>query len=219
MKTSRTLLILAIATITCTAWGQNTVSPDKGLARVQKMHGIEMYVMAEPLRAYEVLEEYRFSKAGTSFITGGLVNESAAQKLEKAARKAAERAGRSGKSVDAVVYTGGKRAVIVHFTEPPTDATRGIARVYKLQGREMYVMSEPLQQYEVAFTVLNGLKIKSAVTGGLVNNGVDEDINQYMSNAGLQSQQNGIPFDAVIYTGGKGAAAILFRNQSAAKGE
>ena len=79
----------------------------KGLARVQKIEGIEVYVMSEPLREYEVVGDV--SVYDTGF--GEQYVDDWMNKYVKKAKKLVE----DGKQVDAIIYTNGKKATAVKF--------------------------------------------------------------------------------------------------------
>ena len=61
----------------------NSFGQTKNIARVQKINGIEAYILAEPLRDYEVVFGGDNKIQWTSFLTGGLVNSSIESKVSK----------------------------------------------------------------------------------------------------------------------------------------
>jgi hypothetical protein len=78
-----------------------------GLGKVQKVNGIEVYIMCEPLRPYDIVEDVSVYDAGVSQnYVDDWVN-----KYVKKAKKLIE----DGKPVDAIVYTNGKKASAVKF--------------------------------------------------------------------------------------------------------
>ena len=82
-----------------------------------------------------------------------------------------------------------------------------MARAQKVDGKYAFVMSEPEAEYVSLGTVKGGIKWKSAVTGGLVNNSIEEDISKFMKRA----QEDHPTLDAIVYSSGKSAIAIQFK--------
>jgi ribosomal protein L25 (general stress protein Ctc) len=176
----------------------------KGLAKVNKIQGIEAYFMSEPLRSYEVVFDVGTGIKMTSVVTAGVVNESVADKASQFVNRAYKEAKSENKKIDAVVYSGGKKVVAVKFTEEATEKTKGIGQVKKIDGIEIYLLAEPLLEYEVITEKKGGLKVKSYVTGGLVNNSIEEDIKQFVKKMDAKE------VDALIYSAGKSAVGVKF---------
>ena len=172
------------------------------LARVKKVNGIETYVMCEPLREYEVLTDVGTGAKAESLISGGLVNKSIGGRISQFVNRAKS----ENDSIDAVIYTTGKRIVGVRFKEAATPANKGIARVGKMKGFPLFVMCEPLRNYEVLKSKGGGIKWKSALTAGLANNSIDEDVAKIVNKLddvkGLQ---------AFYFDGSKEGEAIGFK--------
>lgn len=175
----------------------------EGLARVSKLQGIEIYMLSEPIRDYEVISDVSGGINTTSAITGGMVNESIADKASNFVRRALKENSR----IDAVIYASGKRVVGVRFKDAPTLANKGIARVKKINGFDTYILSEPLKDYEVLTSKGGGIKWKSYLTGGLINNSIEEDIEKMVK----KIQGNGTAVDGIIYSAGKTASGFRYR--------
>lgn len=176
---------------------------EKGLARVSKIQGIEVYVLSEPLRDYEVISDVGTGLSTTSAVTGGLVNESIADKISTFVRKAMKQNSR----IDAVVYSSGKRIVGIRFKDTSTSTTKGIGRVKKIGGMDAFVMSEPLQDYEILTSKSGGIKWKSALTGGLINNSIEDDLEKMAKKV----SSTGTSVDGMIYSSGKSASGFRYR--------
>lgn len=69
-------------------------------------------------------------------------------------------------------------------------------------GYHTFVMNEPLANYEVINSKGGGVKWKSLVTGGVVNNSIEEDV-QVM----VKKLQNHAA-DGMLFDGGKDGMAI-----------
>jgi anaerobic ribonucleoside-triphosphate reductase len=185
---------------------------DKGLARVSKLQGYEVYALCEPLREYEVVFDVTSGAKAASMLTGGVVNEGVSDKLTQFVNRAVKEAKEKKQTFDAIVYTGGKKVIAVKFKEEGNDKTKGIAKVNKLEGLEVYVMNEPLQDYETVIDVNTGLKAKSYMTGGLVNNSIEEDMAQYVRRTIKESEEaKKEKPEAVVYTGGKRAIGVKLK--------
>ncbi|HEY0895552.1 MAG TPA: hypothetical protein VGE15_03285 [Sphingobacteriaceae bacterium] len=176
---------------------------EEGLARVNKVQGVEVYILSEPVRDYEVISDVATGLSTTSAVTGGLVNESIADKISNFVRKAMKQNSR----IDAVVYSSGKRIVGIRFKDTATLQTKGIARVKKINGMDAFVLAEPLQDYEVLTSKSGGIKWKSAITGGLINNSIEEDLERMAKKVA----GTGTAVDGMIYSSGKTASGIRYR--------
>ena len=176
---------------------------EKGLSRVNKVQGIEVYILSEPLRDYEVISDVGSGISTTSAVTGGLVNESISDKISSFVRKAMKENSR----IDAVVYSSGKRIVGIRFKDTATPTTKGIGRVKKIAGLDAYILSEPLQDYEVLTSKSGGIKWKSAITGGLINNSIEDDLEKMAKRV----SGTGTSVDGMIYSSGKTASGLRYR--------
>lgn len=199
MKTISTLL-LGVSLLFCAGF---KLEDEQGLARVNKLQGIEIYMLSEPVRDYEVISDVSNGINTTSAITGGMVNESIADKASNFVRRAMKENSR----IDAVIYSSGKRVVGIRFKDKGTPSTKGIGRVKKINGFDTYVLSEPLQDYEVLTSKGGGIKWKSYITGGLINNSIEEDIERMVK----KIQGNGTSIDGIIYSAGKSASGFRYR--------
>ena len=94
-----------------------------------------------------------------------------------------------------------------------------LARVKKVNGIEVYVMSDPLRDYSVVFDlgglldVKSNIKAKSLLTGGLVTENISDKLNQLINRANEKASKNSHDIDAVIYSNAKTAVAISFSDE------
>lgn len=176
---------------------------DKGLARVQRLDGVEVYILSEPLREYETVTSVTTGVKAESIITGGLINESITDKVLQFIR----RARKQGATFDAVLYSGGKEIVTIKFTKNATSSNRGIGRVRKLENADVYVLSEPTQDYETIISKGGGMKWKSLLTGGIVNNSIEDDLSGFIKSM----RSSGANMDGIIYSGGKSAMSFKYK--------
>jgi hypothetical protein len=168
---------------------------DRNLARVQRLDGVEVYILSEPVRGYETVTSVTTGVKAESILTGGFFNESITDKVLQYIR----RARKQGASFDAVLYSGGKSIVTIKFVDTATEKTRGIARTRQLEGVDVYVLAEPLKDYETVIAASGNLKWKSYLTGGIVNNSIEEDVAGFIK----KMRGNGVNMDGLIYSGGR----------------
>jgi ribosomal protein L25 (general stress protein Ctc) len=176
---------------------------NKNLARVQRLDGVEVYILAEPMREYETMTSVTTGVKAESILTGGLFNESITDKVLQYIR----RARKQGAVFDAVLYSGGKSIVTIRFTDNPSEKTKGIARVRQLEGVDVYVLAEPIKDYETIISSGSNLKWKSYLTGGLVNNSIEEDMAGFIK----KMRTNGVNMEGLIYSGGKSAISFKYK--------
>ena len=164
--------------------------------------------MAEPEREYETLKVGGKGIQWGSAITGGLINESIATKVSKYIKKLAKQYKDENIQFDAVVYTKGKQMTAIKFTEEKTPENDRIAVIQKIEGIPFFVMSEPIKEYEFIKTIGGGIKWKSALTGGLINNSIEQDLMKFVKKMEKKFRKKQI--SAIIYESGKKANAIKF---------
>ncbi len=175
----------------------------RAMARVQKMEGIEIYIMSEPLRDYDIVEEYAFPRIKKRGRTNQEIAEEHKNALNVAAQKAAQKTSTHLQTVDAIIYTGGDHATMIRFKDRAL-SSKGLARVYKISGREMYVMCDPMLEYEIAFDMTHAVDYDENIA-------VSENLGNLMKEAIIRSKESFVPFDALIYTGGNNAVAVRFK--------
>lgn len=178
----------------------------EGLAKVQRLDGVEAYILSEPLREYETVTSVTTGVKAESILTGGLINESISDKVLQFIR----RARKQGASFDAVMYSGGKNLVTIRFTDISSKTNKGIGKVRKLENVDVYVLAEPLSDYETIISSgqnLSNVKWKSLLTGGIVNNSIEEDLSGMIKNM----RGSGVTMDGMIYTGGKSGMSFRYK--------
>jgi hypothetical protein len=186
----------------------NTFSQNKNLAEVYVVNGVEAYILNEPVRPYEIVYGKGQSINWSSYLTGGLINNSISTKIGKFVKGIVKKAAKEGKLVDAIIYTSGKNVTAIKFTDEPTKETKKIAKVHRLNGIPTYVMCEPLREFRVAKSKGGGIKWKSAFTGGLLNNSIEQDLMKFAKKYKKMYSKHQI--DALYYTSGKSCDGITF---------
>ena len=196
----KVLLVITLALLTASiSYAQNKES----LAKVRRINGVEAYILCEPLRDYEVVVDAGSGLKAESLLTGGVVNKTISDRVEQFIRRVTKENAR----VDAVIYSAGKRIVGVQFKDEGTEKTRGMATVSKVMGYPVFVMNEPVMDYNALGTKAGGIKVKSLVTGGIMNNSIEEDVQQM-----VKKTQNRAA-DGILFEGGRDATAIQFRSK------
>jgi hypothetical protein len=174
---------------------------DNYLARVRKVSGVEAYILCEPVRPYQVVVDAGSGIKAESLLTGGIINKSISGKVEQFVRHITKQ----NAKVDAVIYSAGKRMVGIVFTDKADSSNAGLARVSKVMGYPVFVMNEPVIGYQVVSMQAGGIKWKSLVTAGVVNNSIEEDVQ-----AMVKKMQNRAA-DAMLFEGGKEGMTVMFK--------
>ena len=193
--------IIALFLFAFTCLFASAQQKDANIARVKRVNGVEAYILCEPLRPYEVVVDAGTGLKAESLLTGGLVNKSISGRVEQFVRNIMKQ----NAKVDAVVYSAGKRIVGVIFTDNENSKNAGLARVSKIMGYPVFVMNEPLVDYAVLNNKTGGIKWKSLVTAGVVNNSIEEDVQEMVKK--LQNRAA----DAMLFEGGKDGMTIMFK--------
>lgn len=191
-------LALTAVVLTVSTFAQKA---DNMLARVRKINGVEAYILCEPLRDYNVLVDVGTGIKAESLLTGGIINKSISDRVEQFIRRVTKENGK----VDAVIYSSGKRMIGISFKDDAKADTKGLGRVSKVGGFPVFVMNEPMVNYTVVNSKNGGIKWKSLATAGVVNNSIEDDVEAMVKKLQIRSA------DAVLFDGGKGASAIMFR--------
>lgn len=192
--------LLIIAITMCSNLFAQTGKND--LARVKKVNGVEIYVLSEPLREYETVADVGTGFKAESILTGGLVNKSISERMSQFVKRVKS----DNPSVDAVIYSSGKRVVGIKFKKEGSAEDIGIARVIRYKGLYTFVMCEPLINYEILKTKGGGVKWKSAITGGVINNSIEDDVQKIIDKL---KDLKGV--EAFLFDGSKEGSAISFK--------
>jgi len=88
-----------------------------------------------------------------------------------------------------------------------------LARVQKIGDKEVYILNEPLRDYEYVANVRTGVKWISLLTRGIVNEHVNDKTNQFVRRTTRKLEKSGQSYDAIIYRGGKRVEAVRFTEE------
>ncbi len=177
-------------------------------SKVNKVNGVEVYILAEPVREYEVVNNTGKGIQWGSFITSGLINESISTKISKYLRKLLKSFKKENIEFDAIIYSSGKNMTAIKFTEEKTPENDRIAEVTKLDNIPFFVLSEPIKKYNIVKNIGGGIKWKSYLTSGLMNNSIEQDLMKFSRKSRRKFRKGKI--DAIVYSNGKRATSIKF---------
>ena len=179
-------------------------------AKVKTIYGIEVYIMAEPVREYVILKGSKNVTQWGSGLTRGLVNPSIYKRIEKFALKVKEEYANKGEKIDAILYTKGKSINAIRFIVPPTLENNRIGIIKKVNGIPFFVLNEPLNKYSiVSKKVSNGIKLKSFITLGIANNSIERDLIEFTNKVKRKYKKGKV--SALIYKTGKRAISIKLK--------
>jgi hypothetical protein len=175
---------------------------NKQLCRVNKIQGKEVYVMCEPVRDYEVVDKINTAVAQLLGVEPTLSNMVATM-VDKAVNK--ESKGKVGK-FDAIITSDGDNAILIKFKDGNQEQ-KGIGRITKMQGKEVYIMCEPLNDYETVD------KVNSAFAQVLGVDPTIENMVKTMVDKAVNKESKGKvgKFDAIITSDGDNAILIKFK--------
>jgi len=196
-------IFFLIAIILCIS---NCFSQHK--SKVKLVNGVEVYILAEPLREYEILDGTSKSVQFGSYLAKGIINASISTRIYKYVKKIKKEFYKKGETLDAVMYVGGKSMHAIRFISPPTNENNRIGVIKEVKGIPFFVMSMPVDDYKVVSKIGNGLKLKSFATMGIVNNSIEADLKGFASK--VQNKFRKEKISAIIYSEGKKASAIKF---------
>ncbi len=180
---------------------------DPSLARVAKIQGKEVYILNQPLRQYETVATIKTSPKIISLLTRGVVNETISDKANQFVRKSARKGKKSNSAFDAIIYSGGKTAQAIRFTDVATPENSGIATVTKILGVTAYVLAEPIQSYSVKNSSYGGIKLIPFITYGIVNNSIEKDVMTFAK----KTKKEDVQATAMVYSTGRNIAGISLK--------
>jgi hypothetical protein len=85
-----------------------------------------------------------------------------------------------------------------------------MAKVDLIDGKQVYVLNEPVRSYESVGQIRTGLKFFSLITRGIVNEDIADKTVQYTRKAIRKFDRKEIEFDAIIYSEGRKVDVVYF---------
>jgi hypothetical protein len=203
-------LILFAAVILCA----RTISfSQMNAAKVQKIDGIEVYILNEPMRRYKIITEKASYVQPITILSKGRKDESIEEKVSSLVRKIKRTSQHQNLSLDAVMYTHGRGAFGIHFTDTTDGDKAGLAIVQKINNVQVYILAEPVAAFSVEGSRKSLFKLKSVSTYGLINNTIEEDVARFVSRLAKKYS-----IDGLIYNTGKSAIGIRVRQNTSISG-
>lgn len=203
MKKILTLFIFVVSV--------GTLIAQRNQARVENFQGLDVYVMNTPLAKYDVVVRMNsFSLANinvSTIATGGAIRETAADKLNKYVNQVLRQAEKDSVKVDAIIYSGGKGAVGIAYTD---QENRGIAEVKQLYGMDVYAFCEPIKGYDM----VNSKRARSGAmvagsTYGVIDSSIDEDIEKLARRLKRKKKKYGT--QGILYNIGNRGSGIVYQ--------
>lgn len=181
------------------------------LAKVNRINGVPVYVMCQPVTDYTVVFMKNTGAKLGALASEGTVNEGISAKVGQFVTRISREARKTNQEFDAILYLEGKKAAAIKFKSPPTPEEKDLAKVNVVKGIKVYVMNEPIDEYEVINDKSGGAKAGSYFTGGIVNRTISGDVGQFAKRIKRSSKKNNQVIDAMIYNVGKRAVGIKLK--------
>ena len=198
----KNLLIVAILLFTAI----NITAQDQRLAKVKKLKGIELYILSEPLRTYEVVADKHQRKGIYQKDANGKMPISS--KVEMFVKKTLKDAKKNKYDFDAILYTNGKRAFAIRFTDQPTKETKGIGKVRLMNGMPVFIMAEPITDYSIITEKRQRGNFAAHMSMGIHKRPIEKDVDRFTDR--LKSKLKDGEVDALYYSYGKVSNGIKF---------
>lgn len=185
-------------------------APKQLLAEVSNIGGYPAFFLCDPLLSYKVVASKGAGINWTSAWTGGLINPSIADKAAKMVKRLAEDCKKENIEFDAVIYSAGKEVSAIKFTNPTEDKLM-LAKPKKIAGLYVFMFSAPHdREYKLASEAGGGIKWKSLLTGGLINNSIEEDFSKMVQSVADEAKKTETVLDGVVYSTGKSVDGVVF---------
>lgn len=180
------------------------------LAEVSNIGGYPAFFLCDPVLSYKVVATKGAGINWTSAWTGGIINPSIADKAAKMVKRLAEDCKDEKIEFDAVIYSSGKEVSAIKFNNPE-EAKLKLAKPKKIAGLYVFMFSEPHEvKFKSASESGGGIKWKSLLTGGLINNSIEEDFAKMVRKVAEEATDKQLKVDGVIYNSGKSVDGIIF---------
>jgi len=186
--------------------GLATMANAQEMAKVSKVNGVEVYILAEPTRSYEVVMGGKNPIPWSAIAFGsGLTGEAISTKMTRFIKSLQGKAEKEDTAFDAVVYTNGKSVSAIRFTDEATEENDRLAEVQKIEGIPVFIMNEPLKKYVVENEKKSGI---NWTRGALNSPSIEEDVEKYARKLKKSFKKGEV--DALIYSRGKKCSGIKF---------
>jgi hypothetical protein len=147
--------------------------------KVQIIDGKEVYILNEPTRNYEAVGEVKTGLKIGSVLTRGIWNEDINAKSAQFTRKAIRKLSKDGQEFDAILYSEKKRVKAIKFTEEVPASEKQLATINSYYGVHVYVLAQPVDDYDVVNSVRGNVKFLPFLTYGFVNNSIEKDAKSF----------------------------------------
>ncbi|MBE9490749.1 MAG: hypothetical protein IMY67_10685 [Bacteroidetes bacterium] len=165
-------------------------------SQVSLVNGIEVYILSEPVRDYEVVHSVgRGNQWLRPFNGERNLTESIETKVENYIKRLRKYCDKKGIAFDAVIYSTGKQMDAIKFTDLKTPENDRISIINNIDGISFFVMSIPIDNYEFIKKIGRGIKFTNS------KNLIVHDLMKFAKRAKKESKYN--TYNAIIYYHGK----------------
>ncbi len=154
-------------------------------AKVGAYKGMGWYVMAEPLRAYKVLDRSDID------VTNGQVDEVHLKQLYNIFKYRGLKLKKAYPEADALLSPDGSTVKVIRYTDD-VERHRRIGNVQTVAGKEVYLWSEPLKVNDDAFRIYGEGQLEAQ------RNYLEKGMENLVKKANKVSQEKDQPYDALV---------------------
>ena len=179
-------------------------------AQVDNVQGLDVFILNQPVAKYKVVVRMKtFSMANLNvgtIATQGADRESASEKVNKYVNQILRQAEKDSIEVDAMIYSGGKSAIGIVYTE---DENQGVATVRQMYGLDIYAFCQPLTAYDYVQTkrAMSGY-MGSSATYGVLDSSIEENVEKLAKRLKRKKKKHGTT--GVLYNSGKKGGGIKY---------
>lgn len=210
MKVSFIITLLLLVGLTGYAQKAKPEKSSTFLVEVSNVGGYPAFFLCDPVLSYKVVAKKGPGINWTSAVTGGLINPSIADKATKMVARLASECADKKIDFDAVIYSTGKEVSAIKFNQFD-EAKAKLAKPKKIAGLWAFMFSAPYgKEFKSASESGGGIKWKSFLTGGLINNSIEEDFDKMARKIAEEAKEKGVNLDGVSYNTGKSVDGVIF---------
>ena len=178
---------------------------DTQLAKVDVLDGKQVFILNEPLQDYEIVGSVKTGVKFGSLLTRGILNENVNDKTTQFVRRTFKKLAKEEIEFDGILYKDGKFVNAIRFTEEANSENERLAEISYINETGIFIMAEPVQEYEVKSVVRNRLNIVPFLTYGIVNPSIEKDAKRFVKAANKKQEAQ-----FISYSAGRKASIISF---------
>ena len=185
---------------------QPPVNDGIGIAEVQQINGIDVYVLCKPLLEYEIVgyagDFLSDVQLKNIFSNRGSIRSRTFQLVEEAYNASKSQ----DELIHGLIYSDGGSVVLIRYiNKEKIEEGKKIAKVDLINGKELYILSKPLKPYKLlkTKTMVTGT-LTSFVTLGLIKSAIRDDLQRFIESYDFRK----LNFSGVLYEDGYEAHTI-----------